>query len=192
MTTLRKLVSEIDFDNKSLKSDPDWENLSECFNISDLHYSDDIRLTSYFIKVHYCTYSWVGIKAYFLDNEFVAISKQNGRKDVENFSFVSVEQAEKVRTYLLSLVQKDDHYNLDICVVLDDEIHDTYKIEYNEQILHKSAFINGEKVKILKTNFNSGGILSINYFHSVEIQHENGHKEIVDCRDLDFQYNTLD
>jgi hypothetical protein len=191
MTTLKKLISEIDFNNEKLKSDPNWGDLSRCFNINELGWSDDIRLTCHYIKVHYCTDSWVGIKAYFLDNRFVAISEQLGRKHNEEFSFVSDEEAKNVRNYLLSLQEEIDRDNFDLLCDIDDEIPDTYKIEYNTQILHKSALLTGEKVKILKTNFESEGIESKNYFHSVEIEHENGKKEIVDCRDLDFQYNTI-
>ena len=191
MTTLRKLISEIDFNNERLKSDPNWRDLSRYFNINEIDWSDDIRLASYYIKVHYCTDSYVGIKAYFLDNRFVAISEQIGRKYDEEFSFVTDEEAKNVRDYLLSLLKNSYPDNFDLIDGMDDEISDTYKIEYNTQILHKSASLKGEKIKILKKNFEEEGISSKNYFRSVEIEHENGNKEIVDCRDLDFQYNTI-
>lgn len=191
MTTLRKLISEIDFNNKKLKSDPNWAHLSRCFDINDFGWSDDTRLSCYYIKVHYCTDSWVGIKAYFFDNRFVAISEQLGRKHNEEFSFVSDEEAKNVRNYLLSLQEVIERDNFDLLDCdLDNEISDTYKIEYNTQILHNTALLNGVEIKILKKNFQHEGIESKNYFHSVEIEH-NGKKEIIDCRDLDFRYNTI-
>jgi hypothetical protein len=189
-TTFRKIISEIDFSNKKLKSDPNWENLSSIFNI-DLDWSDDTRLKSYYIKIHYCTDSYVGIKAYFLDDEFVALSNQVGRKYSEEFDFVSIETAEKVKNYLLTLLEPEEYsVKIDIIDYLDEEIPSTYKIEYNTQILHKKALYNDEYVDIIKTNFQKEGSESPNYFHSVLIK--KGNDEImVDCRDLDFEFNTI-
>lgn len=189
-TTFRKIISEIDFSNKKLESDPAWTNLSSIFNIT-LDWSDDTRLKSYYIKIHYCTDSYVGMKAYFLDGEFVAISNQVGRKWDEEFSFVSKEIAEKVRNYLLTLLEPEDYSpNIDIIESLDEEIPNTYKIEYNTQILHKKALYNDEYVDIIKTNFENEGMKSPNYFHSVIIKKGN-EKFLVDCRDLDFEFNTI-
>lgn len=189
-TTFRELINNIDFSNKKLESSPDWENLSTIFNI-DLDWSDDTRLKSYFIRIHYCTDSYVGIKAYFLDNEFVALSTKYGRKYSEEFEFVSIDVAEKVKKYLLSLLVPDDYpTNVKIINYLDDTIPNTYKIEYNSQILHKTALYYGEYVDIIKTNFNDKGINSPDYFHSVIVK--KGNEEIlVNCGDLDFEYNTI-
>lgn len=189
-TTFRELINNIDFSNKKLESSPDWENLSTIFNI-DLDWSDDTRLKSYFIRIHYCTDSYVGIKAYFLDNEFVALSTKYGRKYSEEFEFVSIDVAEKVKNYLLSLLVPDDYpTNVKIINYLDDTIPNTYKIEYNSQILHKTALYHGEYVDIIKTNFNDKGINSPDYFHSVIVK--KGNDEIlVNCGDLDFEYNTI-
>lgn len=188
-TTFRKIISEIDFSNKKLKSDPDWENLSSIFNIN-LDWSDDTRLKSYYIKIHYCTDSYVGIKAYFLDDEFIALSNQIGRKYPEEFDFVSTEIAEKVKDYLLSLLEPEEHSaNVSVIDYLDEEIPNTYKIEYNTQILQKKAIYKGERVDIIKTDFENEGIKSPNYFHSVLIK--KGNEEIlVNCKDLDFEYNS--
>lgn len=188
-TTFRKIISEIDFSNKKLKSDPDWENLSSIFNIN-LDWSDDTRLKSYYIKIHYCTDSYVGIKAYFLDDEFIALSNQIGRKYPEEFDFVSTEIAEKVKDYLLTLLEPEEHSaNVSVIDYLDEEIPNTYKIEYNTQILQKKAIYKGERVDIIKTDFENEGIKSPNYFHSVLIK--KGNEEIlVNCKDLDFEYNS--
>lgn len=190
MTTLRKLVSEIDFNNEKLKTYPSWESLSNQLNISDLYWSNDTRLTCYFIKLHYCTDTVVGTRAYFLDNELVCISTQAARKSSELFSFVSEEIAFKVRDYLLSLTEPNG-FKIDIIEGFDQEIPDTYNIYYNTQILHKTALLDGEPVEIIKTNFENEGFNSPNYFHSVLIRNENGEDKIVDCRILDFKYNSL-
>jgi hypothetical protein len=122
-TTLRKIISGIDFTNKKLEDYPDWTNLSSVFNIN-LDWSDDTRLKSYFIKVHLCTDSFVGIKAYFLDGEFVAVSNRNSRKCPEEFEFISTEIAEKMKNYLVSLLEPEE-YSVDIISCLDEDIPNT-------------------------------------------------------------------
>lgn len=190
-TTLRKLIAEV---NKSEKNEctPDWSELSSIFNIYDLDWSDDKRLRCYFIKKWYCTDSYVGIRAYFLDDEFIAISNQQGRKHTEEFSFVSKELALKLKKYLECLVIKDENsFNLDILdsEELDVDIPSMYKIEYNTQILHDYGFLNGDKVEILKKYYPYDDKNSSKHFHTVEIKLPNGKKQEIDCRELDFEYN---
>lgn len=185
-TTLRKLISEID---KTKPHYPNFERLAELFNIYELYYSDNERLKCFFIKKWYCTDSYVGVRAYFLDDEFVAISNQYGRKMSEEFSFISKDSINKVKKYLESLVEETDQTDLDLIEddELDEEITSTYKIEYNSQILHKEAFLNNEKVQIIKNHYNFDE--RDKYFHTVKIKLSNGKTKEVDCRELDFEYN---
>ena len=189
-TTLRKLISEIDFNNKKIQCSPDWEELSSIFNINNLYYSEDERLKVYFIKKWYCTDSYVGLRAYFLNGVFVATSYQVGRKADEDFSFVSKALALELKNYLLEIsVNEEIEPNYDIIDEsdLDEEIPNTYKIEFNTQILHKTALLNGERVEILKTRYNWG---DDRYFHTVEIKNTKGKKEEIHCQELDFEYNV--
>jgi hypothetical protein len=201
MTTLRKLISEID--KAKCATEPSWEDLGNLFNIYNLYWSDDTRLKCYFIKKWYCTDSYVGMRVYFLDDEFIAISNQTGRKMTEEFEFVSKDLALKLRSYLESLVNDDENppqLNIIDEKQLDAEISSTYKIEYNSQILHKEAFFHGKKVEIIKKSYSWKEKVEIikkgysweekdKYFHTVEIKLSNGKKEEIDCRDLDFEYN---
>jgi hypothetical protein len=191
-TTLRKIISEIDLTDNKLRTTPNWEELGSLFEIYDSIWTDEERLKSYFIKKWYCTDSYVGTRAYFFDGKFIAISTQVGRKADEEFIFTSKEDAFILKNYLESLVSKDKSFNIDY---FDDEldvvISTTFKIEYNSQILHKSAFLNGEKVKIIKTNFGSYSKENTkDYFHSVIVEKENGEQIKIDCRELDFEYNV--
>ena len=189
-TTLRKLISEIDFNNKKIQCSPDWEELSSIFNINNLYYSEDERLKVYFIKKWYCTDSYVGLRAYFLNGVFVATSYQVGRKADEDFSFVSKALALELKNYLLEIsVNEEIEPNYDIIDEsdLDEEIPNTYKIEFNTQILHKTALLNGERVEILKTRYNWG---DDRYFHTVEIKNAKSKKEEINCQELDFEYNV--
>jgi len=189
-TTLRKLISEIDFNKSSVQDTPNWEDLSEIFNL-ELYWSEDTRLKCYFIKKWYCTDSYVGLRAYFLVDEFVATSYQQGRKFDEDFTFVSKEIAEKLRNYLISLLEPEEEvFNFDVFKDkdLDEEIPSTYKIEYNSQILHKTALYNGERVDIVKTRYDWEE--KDKYFHTVEIKDKNNKKFEVHVNELDFEYNV--
>jgi hypothetical protein len=193
-TTLRELIKNINFDNKQMETHPDWEELSKVFDIYELYWSDDTRLRAFFIETWHCTDSWVGMRAYFLDEEFVAISTQTARKSDEDFSFASKSAAEKVENYLRSLVKENREepvYDIIEDSELDKEISPTYKIEYNTQILHKTALLNGERVKFIKKHYPYDSKDSFKHFHVVEIEHSNGKREEIDCRKLDFEYNTL-
>jgi hypothetical protein len=187
MTTLREIISQIDLDNTP-QSSPDWEELSSLFNINNLYWSDDPRLKCYQIKKWLCTDTHVGINAYFLDDVFIGISEQKYRKSIPEFKLM-----DKTKTilyeYLISLVdQPEFHIDTLSDNDLDNEIPNTFKIEYNSQILHKSALLNGERVKIIKTIYDWND--KENYFHTVKIQKPN--KDIIEVHinTLDFEYNV--
>ena len=184
-TTLRKLISEI---NESNITNPNWETLTNIFNINNLYWSDDPRLKCYFIKKWCCTDTYVGIRAYFLDSEFIGYSSQYGRKCNEDFLFVSKELAEKLRNYLQNLAGEIEcDYELIDENELDKDIPDTFKINYNSQILNKEAILNGELVEIIKSVYPWED--KERYFHTVKVKLPSGKNIEVDCRDLDFEYN---
>jgi len=186
-TTLRKLASEINFEDKKIQSYVDWEELARIFDISDLDWSEDKRLQAYHMRTWYCTDSYVGWRAYFLDGELVAFSSQMGRKFDEDFEFISKESALKVRDYLHSLVQESEQFDrFSIVTGLDEEIDDTYKIDFNSQILQSKALLDGEEVEIIKERYDYKDM------HSVKIKNSAGKEKTVNCRELDFKYNTLD
>jgi hypothetical protein len=191
--TLRQIINGI---NKNSLSDPDIEDLCTEF---ELYYSDissfyeqiNERLKAYYYQTHRCTDTQVGSKAYYLDDELVAISHKPFRKTNEYFQFASKEAANKVRDFFKSFIQDPEiHYNL---FDLDKYVYDEkYAIDYNCGILHRFGWYNGEKVKIVRTNFDSEGIGSPYYFHGVEIKLADGTTKIVTTSDLLFDYNTLD
>ena len=80
------------------------EHFIDEFNLSWYDLKEDTRLTSYYILNWYCTDTYVGLAAYFLDDEFVCIGYQEGRKCDEKFEFVSEELATKVGEYVKSLI----------------------------------------------------------------------------------------
>jgi hypothetical protein len=184
---LKEIIAKVDKTNPKLKEEPSWEALAQDLRVEGLYNSDDIRLTSYWMKIHYCTDTWVGWKAYYLDNELVCISEQVGRKWDEEFEYVSKESAKKLKEYLISLVQKEDEFD-NLTIMNEDEEHsDKYSIEYSSQIMgrfHKTGLYlpTNEEVEIIKT-FND-----YVKFHEVIVKFPNGEEKEIDCRDLRFDY----
>jgi len=73
-------------------------------------YSEDIPyLKAYFTDVNWlCTDDVVGIRAYYFQDELVAISSQPGRKYGEEFEWVSKEAYQKVRQYVADAIAKKE------------------------------------------------------------------------------------
>lgn len=181
MTTVRKVIESIDLEKHGQKVHGN-EDLSAVFGIHE-YIEFDERIKMVFVRPHYCTYSWVGVRAYFLDGEFVAISTQIGRKWDEEFEFVSNEAAMKVKNYVLSFVE-EPQYNISIADNLDAEIDDFYTVQYTDQILHKHGVYQGERVAIKRKN------RKWDDFHTATIM-LNGKECDVDCREIQLAYVDL-
>jgi hypothetical protein len=88
------------------------------------HYDEfEKRVKKYWIKSWLCTDTYVGLAAYYLDDELVAISTQQGRKYDEEFEWVSVELRHKLRTFLLSFEEDDNMLHV---INFDAEIQEPY------------------------------------------------------------------
>lgn len=186
MTTLRDIVAGVDFSNSRMKAYVDSTEFGELFGL-DIYQDLDDRLVGYYINPHYCTDTWVGTVAYFLDREFVAISTRIGRKYDPDYKFVSLEASHKVKEYLLQFVLRNDP-TIDIIADLDTPQSEYYQIEFSSQILHKSAIYKGEIVRILNKNS------PYNYYKDdyVDIELPDSTQIRVKCLDLFFPYNSID
>lgn len=179
-----KLIEAIQKIDKSQEETPSWEELADQFNLY-LSWSNDERLKCYFLKRWLCTDTLVGVRAYFLDDEFVALSTQNARKSGETFEFASKEKAKTVRDYVYNLIPEDEE-EINVAILeTEKEIEETFKIEYSGEILHKTALLKGERVEIVKT-FNN----DYNNMRRVEIK-KGKEKTELDCRELDFELNII-
>lgn len=159
------------------------------FEIYDTHHWDSqTRLTSYYFGSWHCTDTMVGFKVYFFDDEPVAISSQLGRKQTENFEWISKETYKKVKDHILSYreVQEGEPKLID----LEAEISETYKIEFYGQMYdsHKNnAIYDNSSVRIIdnKKSFNDG----VYHPETVLIETEFGEREWVEPKLLSFPYN---
>ena len=193
-TTLRQLVLGIDFNCKRTQSEVNWESIGSELGIVSLTWSEDTRLRAYWLKVWYCTDSWVGTRAYFLDGKLVAISTQSGRKSSELFKFTAGPIVAELIGYLKSLEETVEVY--DTITDLDTVIPNMYRLQYNAQILHTTAMYGDIKVKIIRkrypwSNDKSNGKSNHDYFHTVEIELKPGQRRTVHVNELAFEYCSV-
>lgn len=103
--TLREALAKLD--TKVVKSeDPNrWEFAAALGLPTNVSWDPEFEkhLRAYPIRVWMCTDTMVGIYAYFLDGEVVAVSYQSERKGTKRIRFTSVEASVKVYRLLRSL-----------------------------------------------------------------------------------------
>lgn len=184
-----KLIDIANTIDKS-KQNEDWVDVAPIGNELgiDVPYTEQERLKCYWVGNWFCTDTYVGYRMYFLDDEPVAFTVQNGRKSDENFHWFSQDLAVKVRDYLITLiVVTDDELNIVVCDINED-IGDTYKIDFNGQILNRDRItLNNEKVEILERIKNDNyGIIDT----ELKIKLSNGEVRNVLIEDLDFGYHV--
>jgi len=183
-----KLIDIANKIDKSKKNESQVDTMEFSYELNyEFDYVNQDRLKAYWIANWYCTDSYVGYRIYFLDKEPVAVSTQQGRKYSEDFEWFSNELALKVRDYLIFIMSKDENeLNIKLCDINDD-IGDSYKISFNNEILNpERAIYNGKPIEILerikdKNNWGIGTELKVKLL--------NGEEKVVNVRDLDFKFN---
>jgi len=186
-----KLIDIANKIDKSQKNESyvDIENFSSEFDFDFGFNLQQDKVKAYWIGNWYCTDSYVGYRMYFLDGEPVAVSTQTGRKSNEQFEWFSKELALKVKDYLISLMSKDENeLNIKLCDINDD-IGDSFKINFNAEILNpERATYNSEAIEILEKikdehNWGIGSQLRIKLLNEEE--------KIIDIKELDFKFNIV-
>lgn len=145
------------------------------------------RLKCYWLANHFCTDTYVGYRAYFLDDEFVCLSHQSARKSDEVFKWVSTETQTLVRNYILSLVEDDFEPDADI-LDLEEEFGEGYTVHYVGQLLCKDVLLNGGIVTVIKEDRIVDGEYN---FHNIEVRDSTGKEFEVDIRDVAVPWHTM-
>lgn len=159
-----KLIDIIDSLDKSPENEEcmryNLDNIGEDLGIDGSYYisqkENNVRLRCYWVSYHLCTDTWVGIRAYFYDDTFVAISYQPARKSDEKFEWVSLNLAKAVRKYILSL-QEEDELNISILDTIDEELGDGYTVNYAGQVLYKKVLYKNTLCEVVRNNARSYG-----------------------------------
>ena len=177
------IVKRIDRTDKNLVASVDWDSLSSnlgCY-LTD---SEDTRLKAYCIVVWYCTDTFVGVNAHFLDDEFVCLSTQTGRKNGISYKYISQDAALKLRNYIRDLAEKDTPFKPNL-IDLSEKENGLYSIIYGSQLIHRyhkfALDKNEDTVEIISVS------RSYDYhnFHIVEVS-KNGKTYYMDVRSLRF------
>lgn len=139
------------------------------------------RLVCYWIANHYCTDTYVGLRAYFFDDKFVAQSWQPARRSDESFEWANKEGALKVRDYILSLSLENDEFDVKIMSDVNEEMGIGYQVQYAGELLTKDVIYNSQNVKVVKEPREINGKMN---FHTITIEYSGGNQEDIDIRDV--------
>lgn len=170
------------------KENEDWVDTyligEQEFDI-DVPYVEQDRLKAFWIGKWMCTDTYVGHRMYFFDDKPVTYSLKEGRKSYEMFYWFSLELAQEVKEYLLSLSEKVEDVNISIWD-LNKDIGDNFGLHFNGQIVDTDKIsLNGEKVELVERIRNEKfGIDTIQ-----KIKLPNGEFKEVDVKELEFGFN---
>jgi len=160
-----------------------------CFDYFDFDYEkaeNDGRLVYYWIMAWYCTDSYVGLRAYYLDDELVAVSEQPGRKYKEKFNWASKDAFLKVKNYIKSFEIIHDE-DIDLLNEEEEFPDGGYTVDFRNQLLryHKFGIYEGRKVEIVWPQPKSD-----NYIDQTIVLIDNGERKTVPVNDVIFPYGV--
>lgn len=201
---MKELIERLDT-SKAKEFNTDFESFEEEMNLyhHDLQFYGDIgeeekrkRLTAYCITSWTCTDTKVGIKAHFLDNEFVCISTQSCRKGDVAFEWKSEDSFIKVKKYLIeNFGEKDQSNNFseinleeDLCLGMQhdyvDHLLDDLSEKENNNVYLDDLVLVEVLVDVTREHVNSLGGFDWALCKNVFIKLGNGTTESVDCNRL--------
>jgi hypothetical protein len=111
-----------------------------CYNLQQCQ--NNIRLKSYWVANHLCTDTRVGIKAYFLDDEFVCMSTKTNRNDDEHLQWLDEVSYRNVKNYIISL-QEDEGITPPRILNMEEDFGEGYPIQYTGQCLKRNVLWKG-------------------------------------------------
>lgn len=149
---LSEAIARIDKSEKN-SAGADVEEFAQALDIHFCNSPDwqkfEARVKGYWLAVWQCTDTWVGMAAYFMDGELVAISTQTARKSGTEYDFVNNEAAEKVRAFVIELIAEEipeEKWHVD----LDAEIGEAYQVAYSSQIIQDEVLHSGVMRKVVE------------------------------------------
>ena len=179
--------------SKFIENEFDVDIYDYAFNQENWHKQE--RLTCYFAGSWHCTDTEVGYRVYFFDSKPVAESFQQGRKWNEEIKWVSKECFNEVKDYILSFMEEKE-YSIELIKDLEAEIAEGYSIEFYEQLYtyhFNNVSYKKKRVKIVdfKEEFATQVDNNPFYMDTVQIEYENGDKELVKLGELTFLFNII-
>lgn len=129
------------------------------------------RLKEYYLMKWYCTDTWVGVSAIYLDGELVGCITQNARKAEKIYSWISLLCVDKVRQVILECMEFDDA----VYEIIDptDPVVEYYSVDYSSQLLDTEGFVNNRHCVVIDKMHK--GILS----SKIKVRYDNKEEEVV-------------
>lgn len=149
------------------------------------------RVKGYYILSWFCIDTEVGLCAYFMDDEFIALGFQDARESVESLDFVSLDAAKKVKEFILSLGSGDsDRISI---LDLDEDIEDTFFVHYSSQVQAKEGFYQNKPVKVKGKcwGYNTDPIKGLT-MHQIKIEVQDGSEKVIPCEEFKMRINIID
>ena len=147
---------------------------------------DNPRLKCYWIANHICTDTWVGLRAYFLDDQFICRSHQGAHKSSEYFEWVSVEDKKLTLEYIKSLDTSEDEFDETPLLDMEEDMGIGYPIQFTGQMLRKKVYYKGELVDVIRDD--SEGYKN---FHTITIKFDDGLTTDIDVRETLVPWYTV-
>lgn len=136
------------------------------------------RLVGYDIVQWYCTDTHVGLTAVYFDGEPAATIWQTSRKGDREWKFVSADIAKKIYDWIVN--NKELKFDL---LDPEEEIGETFTVEYNDQLLTNKGVYKGKPVTVIKR------FTEIDLWEKVIIQDDAGKSKIIDLKDFKIPFN---
>lgn len=139
----------------------------ETFDITADFYT---RVRSYWITKRYDSDTWVGFRALYFDGLPIGTIVCEGRKNGEDFTFISQDAADKLRATFWPRARQVHVLNPD------DEIADTYSVHFASELLVKEGLYRGQPVTVVE-KYDHGS-------SRIRIQDARGYEQGIDASDL--------
>lgn len=185
---LSELIKNLDKSERNQDKYLDLQPIASEFYIDEyFDYSDEIKITAYWLSKWYDSGSFIGDKIYFLGNEPIALSSKHNGKSDEKFTWFSYDLAKKVRDYLLSLIPKND-LKIMTCDVSNTELGNHYKLHFNAEVLDWSkARYKGEPIELIH-RIKETPDFGMDTKSKIKVL-STGEEKNVDIKELDFLYH---
>jgi hypothetical protein len=180
---LSELVANIDKSEKN-KIVADLTEFAEEFSIYNT--SDYSRfenhVVGYWIQKWYCTDTYVGIAVYFFNDDFLCVTRQDGRKCDVDYYFANDDILKKFYDFLRTFDENNPLLGK-ILIDKDIEFDKYYQIHYTSEILHNEGIYNDEICFINRQQQDRGNIIN----KSVNITLKDGSQKTVDVNEIYFR-----
>jgi len=164
------------------KSNPDYSchyTVAEELEIwSFFSYQENTKLACYPVHTWLCTDTHVGVYAYFLEDEFVALSTQEARKCDVEFEWASISAYNAVERYIRSLDEAENQKAHKL-IAPNEEYDLLQPVNYSSQLLTNQLYCVETKQKVtVIEKWTSYKNEDMDKWHQVRVRYEDGTERV--------------